>query len=130
VDLALRPAENGQPARRLTDRAVMLWRAVRTLPADLAHQQLALFVGDAVRVVDPGDRAETPVARAIRALAPVAAAFGHPVEIEGWDAEDPDAPVAWRGALLPLEGGATLSVVSRYRWRTPPVFTSLPTAGL
>jgi hypothetical protein len=130
VNAALRPPENAQPARRLTDRAVHLWRAVRALPADLAREQLALFVGDAVRVVDPADRTNTPVARSVRALAPVAGALAQPVELEGWDADDPDAPVAWRAAVLPLENGAALAVVSQYRWRAPPEFTSWPTAAL
>lgn len=128
MNLDPRPAENGQPARRLTDRAVQLWRAVRALPVDQAHAQLALFVGDAVRVVDARIRPDTPVARCVLALAPVAAAMGRPVEIEGWDGDDPDAPVAWRAAVLPLDNGAALSVDSHYRWHTPPEFTSWPTA--
>lgn len=129
MNAAQRPPENSLPARRLTDRAVHLWRAVRALPADQARAQLAVFVGDAVRVVDAADRADTAVARSVRALAPIASAFAQPVEFEGWDAEDPDAPVAWRGVLLPLADGAALSVVSRYRWRTPPELTSWPPAA-
>lgn len=123
-----RPADTPAPARRLTDRALHLWRAIRALPPEVARAQLALFVGDAVRLA--GEAGTCPVARRIDSLAPVARAMGQPVEVEGWETQDPDAPVAWRAVLLPLEApGAALAVTSRYDWAgaTPPT-SALPAA--
>lgn len=116
------------PARRLTDRALHLWRAIRALPPEAARAQLALFVGDAVRLA--GEAQACAIARRVDSLVPVARAMGQPVEVEGWETDDPDAPLAWRAVVLPLEAaGAALAVTSRYDWAAATPATSAPPAA-